>query len=727
MAKIGASPRSVDQLIQVAGFLRQADKLVRERDFSSALEQIAKARAKDPHNSYAEAYEQRVQLLLAALNERQRAGKLSIELGSSALPSMSQHLESIANLAILEAQRNASLSLKQEELERRRSEAESQKLAEIAANRSATESRQAALLQRALDHELNGQIQLALEEVSRAYVLDPTTNRFHELEERLKHTAPTVQNHSDNAQEDFVEEETLSEEQKEQLSRYVRVAEEMFRAGRHEISLRVLSAAVRIDPLNKSVLKLEQLIRDAQEQEYEATLEGFETQDSERSRTHDRMLKEIYEIVRKANRLAARGQYSEALDLVTQGYRLDPANTVLEDCEKQIISMLDLSIQKRRAPRTDDRAGEMYSEVASLPGSGIPNTINTKPDTSSSSTSRTSILDNLDKAQVCLSHDNFAEALAHVALALIATNAVDGTISSVHDVGRPQDRTNNDPPHTSVEQVSAIADDDKRFSNVRALLAQSCSLASTGSYPAALEVLAKAARLVSTGRSSADIEREIGRLFIEYNQLRENREQSIVAESTGKAPGALRNPWESEGMHVVNKHPDQVKEHILQTVRHLNQMRMVEALVEAGRAASLSESKKDVEFLKTAIERLCRQPHLTTPLNALGHAYTNIQKYAKVLIYKLCYDDLIVGIDRALRAYPSSDILRVRKMEAERSFQENTRTLQEMRETIGMDLDRNQSPNSPVPRERKRGLDQIGLDLFDNFAYADRGELNSRS
>jgi hypothetical protein len=48
MAKASDSPRSAEQLKEVAIFLKQADRLVREGDYTTALEEIAKARGRDP-------------------------------------------------------------------------------------------------------------------------------------------------------------------------------------------------------------------------------------------------------------------------------------------------------------------------------------------------------------------------------------------------------------------------------------------------------------------------------------------------------------------------------------------------------------------------------------------------------------------------------------------------------------------------------------------------------
>ena len=70
MAKASDTPRSAEQLKEVAIFLKQADKLVREGNYTTALEEIAKARGRDPRNLYALAYEERVRSLVATQKEK---------------------------------------------------------------------------------------------------------------------------------------------------------------------------------------------------------------------------------------------------------------------------------------------------------------------------------------------------------------------------------------------------------------------------------------------------------------------------------------------------------------------------------------------------------------------------------------------------------------------------------------------------------------------------------
>src|SRR5512141_303582 len=102
MAKASDSPRSAEQLKEVAIFLKQADKLVREGNYTSALEEIAKARGRDPRNLYALAYEERVRSLVAAQKEKKPEADSTAPSQPEEPAPISATLEHISNLAIVE-------------------------------------------------------------------------------------------------------------------------------------------------------------------------------------------------------------------------------------------------------------------------------------------------------------------------------------------------------------------------------------------------------------------------------------------------------------------------------------------------------------------------------------------------------------------------------------------------------------------------------------------------
>ena len=186
MAKASDSPRSAEQLKEVAIFLKQADKLVREGDYTAALEEIAKARGRDPRNLYALAYEERVRSLVAAQKEKKPEADVGVVSQPAEPPQMSATLEHISNLAIVEAQRSAAVAAKQEQdvALRKKEEEERRKNEEL--RHQAIESKIAAFLERSRDYLGKGDFNRALDEVARAYLLDPANEKIHAAEDHIR-------------------------------------------------------------------------------------------------------------------------------------------------------------------------------------------------------------------------------------------------------------------------------------------------------------------------------------------------------------------------------------------------------------------------------------------------------------------------------------------------------------------------------------------------------------
>ncbi len=210
MAKAPENPRSAEQLKEVAIFLKQADKLVREGNYTAALEEIAKARARDPRNLYALAYEERVRSLVAAQKDKKpEVG------GASTTPAAPQPipaaLEHISNLAIVEAQRSAAVAAKQEQevILRKKDEEERRKNEEL--RRQAIESKIATFLTRSKDYLDKNDFDRALDEIARAYLLDPANEKIHAAENNVRKTQEETRSHD--------EQERLQKQQEEERKR----------------------------------------------------------------------------------------------------------------------------------------------------------------------------------------------------------------------------------------------------------------------------------------------------------------------------------------------------------------------------------------------------------------------------------------------------------------------------------------------------------------------------
>lgn len=675
MSKNAGSLRSAENLLQVAGFLRQADKLVRDRNYQLALEQISKARAKDPTNSYAEAYEQRVQLLLSALNEKKMTSAGSKNTDPVAPHSFSQHLESIANLAIQEAHRTANLTLRQQTLDMRQD-----------------------------DRQLHA-----------------SANFLH---------APKN------------EKETLGSKEA-QIRRCISSAEELFHDRRLDEALNILAPAILLDPLNEAVLRLERQIRDTQEEDW-MVRSGRYRKDVEATKpARDEDNTEIQKCILWATHLADRKEFSEALMVLGQGYLLDPFSVTLATCEKMILTAI----------------GRETSIPEWQPATRKEASLEDKPGPSET---KQSVFELLDNALDYLDEDRFAESLSQVALAMIATQNENKSEQQNQSNPVQIDKAHREiaDPGNGFKTANQGADDVSR--QVFVLMDKAKRLASKQEFESALEELLGASFLIPSDGSLEQLDREVARKFMEYYQLlRPDRilrsgqrpSTSVPDLFVSSGDGNLKKHDESpigstpetvqrrehssrrierriEFDDSSNNTPEErisrTREHLLRCLGHLNNMRLIEASVEAEIASLADDSRRDIGSFALAVAGLSRKAKAQIPLDALTDMYDSIRQKAKDLIHNLWYEEIVIGINRGLDMLPQSDILRKRREEVVRSFEESKHTATIAQEMNG-DTRESSKGNPPTSRKfKKRSFDQMGLSFSDNLDLSEESD-ESRS
>jgi len=84
------SDRTQEQIQQSAQFLKQADNFIRMEEFIEAAEAVEKARVVDPSNPYIEAYEERLKHISAKLREQKEQ---STAKGGSHVESAKKHIQ----------------------------------------------------------------------------------------------------------------------------------------------------------------------------------------------------------------------------------------------------------------------------------------------------------------------------------------------------------------------------------------------------------------------------------------------------------------------------------------------------------------------------------------------------------------------------------------------------------------------------------------------------------
>jgi hypothetical protein len=658
MAKNAGSLRLTDNLLQVAAFLKQADKLVREHNYVSALEQIAKARGKDPSNSYAEAYEQRVKLLVNALNENKQARNSASSYDSPTPHSFSQHLESIANLAIQEANRAANLSLQQESLENAKSdlriippdtpvqirkdqrETPQTKEAQI---RGYIHTAEDLLRERHLDEALNT--------LAPAILVDPLNGAILELERQIRDAQEEeilIRLRQFRGENDEVKKarEGNSFDIQKCIVRATQLAE------RKEFSeaLMEIGQGYLLDPFNVPLAMCEKIVLAALGNESHHT----ESQPS----------------ASRAFTASSDGGYKDS-KTKTLGY-LDKAQAFLsEDRFAESLAQVALAMI---AVQDDHKAEENRRELHTPVESGHSNP--SKLPGESESTARVidegtrQIFGLLDDAKRHASKAEYGSALEDL---LQASYLI--------------------PSDGSLEYLNR-AITEKFMEYYQLLQSGKTNAAIHHPRPSASEPAGDSEdhRPVEVGRSSA----------ISQPGIMQSRQPSTLA--IKRQPGIEDRSTDDDEDSIAR-----TKEHLVRSLRHLNGMRLVEASVEGELASLVDSSRNDVGSYAMAVSSLARKTKAHTPLNALHDQYDTVRQQAIDLIHGLCYEEILDGIDHVLQILPANNTLLKRREEVEGAFEASKHSLVRPENTKGLIIESPRRNPVPVKRTKKHSLDQIGL------------------
>lgn len=437
-------PPQVDQLQEVAVYLRQADTLVKKGHYSEALEEIQKARACNPKNLYALAYEERVRAILAA----QKNNGSSRQTGTSA----GDDLEKISNRAIAEAQRSAEVAAKhQQHIEQiKREEGETRKLEEQ--QRAAIRKKVYDLLLKAREYHAHKEFNRALDEVARIHMIDPSNESASALEERIRADQDKAirEAESERVQRQQEEEKRRKEHLKAELERIKREGEERKRQeeearlkaqeekvqqhlkrarkfcddGYLEDALSELSFVVVIDPLNEDVIELEQRIRTIEEEQRAEEMERLEREKLQKSKIRVETNKKIRKQIENAQAYLRQNKFSEAIRIISSAYVLDPLNAELQKCEEEIFEAREKYLEneeEERSMQEEEQSRKQEEEMReliksaqerALAGEGIQ-TRQKKHEIEEK------IAGYLGKARSYLENEQFESALGEIALAFV--------------------------------------------------------------------------------------------------------------------------------------------------------------------------------------------------------------------------------------------------------------------------------------------------------------------
>jgi hypothetical protein len=692
MAKASDSPRSAEQLKEVAIFLKQADKLVREGNYTSALEEIAKARGRDPRNLYALAYEERVRSLVAAQKEKKP------EVGSTAPPQpaepapISATLEHISNLAIVEAQRSAAVAAKQEQdvALRKKEEEDRRKNEEL--RHQAIESKIVVFLDRANDYLGKGDFNRALDEVARAYLLDPANNKIHSAEDQIRKSQEETrlridqerlrkQQEDDQKRQELLkaqvarmqqekeekrrrEEEARNQAQQQKISQYLNRAQEFLKNGRLDEALSELAFVVVVDPLNEEVLSLERKIRDAQEQEQAEQLEQYRRREEEQRKKREAIITAIQKHIENAERLAREQKWSEALRVITRAYVLDPMNDALQACEKRIQTVQEEALRVaeeqrqiseeavRRRQEEELLQLEQVERERALLGESAETEAKRRAD-------KEKVFLYLTKARGYMSDGRYEDALGEVALAFIINPFDEDVRRMEQEIITSQNQKKAQETITAEENAAAIPEDETG-EQIFKHLSEASQYATEHEYSKALDEVAKAFMLDPLSEAVQKYEFQLQSEFHEY-QEQQHKEQE-----------------EESRQNAINKHKTRAKD-------FLGREAFDEALTEVIEGYSYDPDSAELK----ALEQQIQDAHLQWQERlAEEEKNTKIEDFvlkAKEYLNKELFEDALKTITEAIVLDPQRDTLKAIEAEielAQQSFEkrkqteENTKVIQ---------------------------------------------------
>ena len=685
MAKAPDLQRSAEQLKEVATFLKQADKLVREGSYATALEEIAKARTRDPRNLYALAYEERVRSLMTAQKTESKTETATQTANQPAQP-MPAALEHISNLAIVEAQRSAAVAVKQEqEIEHRKKEEEDRKKNDEL-RRQAIDSKISAFLQRAADYEAKGDFNRALDEIARAYLLDPANERIHGLEDRVRRAQEEARTREESerirrqAEEERKRQEALKAQvarmqqekeekrkkdeearrqaQQQKIKQYLKQAHELYTLGRMDEALSELAFVVVVDPLNEDVLELERKIREAQEQEQQAQVDMYRKREDEQRKKREAIVTAIQKHIENAGRLAEQLRFSEALRVITRAYVLDPINESLQACEKRIVALQEESLREMEIKRREEeetvrkhqeeelRRMEQAERERALLGENAETEAKRRFD-------KERIFQYLTKARAYLSENRHEDALGEVALAFVVNPFDEDVKHMEQDILSIQEQKKAEEAETTNLNTDESSINDG-IEKIKGHLTEAARYAAEHEYSKALDEVAKAFMLDPLDESIQNYELKLQNEFHVYQaevQKHQEEEKRIAA----------------------------IKSHAKRAKDLVQQGAFEEALAEVANGFMYDHANEELKSLEGQIQALYLQLQEKQTEEERDKQIHDIIENANSLLSRQEYENALMEVTKALALDPTREDLRSleTKIEAAQQESENKRQTEE--------------------------------------------------
>jgi len=360
---------SSSALQQIALLLIQADRLVKAGDYKAAMEIIKKARAQSPNHLYAIAYEERIGALMQAQIENK---KKMIDKAQKVPERMPQHQEFRTDIkpkisvqpSSLSSGANVHSEYKKEE-----------KTAPSENNRQFQQKKIAAFLLQAENHFHRNEFNRALDEIARAYLLDPFHREAHELEERVRRAVAwqfaeklTLKSHAllEKEKQKKLAEELTAEHRKrlieQKVNALISLSASLIEKKEYNRALEEISRAYILDPAHPQLPIMEEKIYNAELKKGETAQNKYNFHDKEqlnytlRKETFYKEKSEhiqnrkpiISEWMTQISELLSSNRLEEALNEVTTLVINDPFNERILKLERVLIEAQHKQFEERR-------------------------------------------------------------------------------------------------------------------------------------------------------------------------------------------------------------------------------------------------------------------------------------------------------------------------------------------------------------------------------------------
>jgi antitoxin component HigA of HigAB toxin-antitoxin module len=596
-------------------FLKNIDNLIRQGNLPAALKAILEAKELHPQSPYPKIYEERVRALIAAQHNQPESAASSEANPGEVTPPEGENPEDHQNTR----QPMPPPKMRPEESSIEYSHQEDPK-------RQALMVKVASIVARAREYEARKEYALAIQEVSRAALLDPASKELQLYQQdlrarreeaaaqeadqtrsltdasdsRINEAIAEIQRQHDEKQRD--DEEQRRAAQREKVNWYVTRLTELITTERFEEAQNQLAFAQVLDPSNERLVALSQEIRARVEEHRAKRLEWARKKEEEKQRVAEALDSAISTHVHLAGELARQENFEEALRVITRAYTLNPEHPDIIACETMIIAKQDeryrTDLEKRQ--REEEQFRQMQSEARAIrEQSEREHLLQEKREQAERRRheDEQSILQHLARAKNFLADRMFEQAFAEIGLAFMV-NPFDKDVKIMEEeIHRAhQEYTQSLPPPAGDDEESDL------HHRVDEHIKEAIRFRSDKEYAKALDEIASAFLLDPLNDAIKNLEKEIHTEYLRYEEEQHARRDSEDAK------GAVR-------------------ERLMMAQHHFDCGKFQEALTEVAKGFKIDPENEELQALraKIAAARL-RQKEAERSRQRLSSMLTHIVK-----------------------------------------------------------------------------------------------------